>query len=74
MVNNIHDGVLSNQTNMRPGFIITKVGDMPVKTIDEFKKGILANKTAIFKYREFILIVKNPITMGSMISGNSFSF
>ncbi|HEY4285933.1 MAG TPA: trypsin-like peptidase domain-containing protein [Puia sp.] len=40
VVNNIHDGVLSNQTNMRPGFIITKVGDIPVRTVDEFKEAL----------------------------------
>ncbi|HEV3414180.1 MAG TPA: trypsin-like peptidase domain-containing protein [Puia sp.] len=41
VVGNIHDGgVLSNQTNMRPGFIITKVGDQPVRTVDEFKDAL----------------------------------
>jgi serine protease Do len=41
VVNNIHDGgVLSNQTNMHPGFIITKVGDLSVKSVDEFKDAL----------------------------------
>jgi serine protease Do len=41
VVSNIHDGgVLSNQTNMRPGFIITKVGDQPVRTVDEFRDAL----------------------------------
>jgi len=41
VVGNIHDGgVLSNQTNMRPGFIITKVGDQPVKSVNEFKDAL----------------------------------
>jgi Do/DeqQ family serine protease len=41
VVSNIHDGgVLSSQTNMRPGFIITKVGDEPVRTVDEFKDAL----------------------------------
>jgi len=41
VVSNIRDGgVLSNQTNMRPGFIITKVGDQPVRTIDEFRDAL----------------------------------
>lgn len=41
VVSNIHDGgVLSNQTNMRSGFIITKVGDQPVKSVDEFKDAL----------------------------------
>jgi len=41
VVSNIHDGgVLSSQTNMRPGFIITKVGDQPVSSVDEFKDAL----------------------------------
>ena len=40
VVKYIHDGVISNQTNMRPGFIITKVGNIPVKTVDEFKNAL----------------------------------
>jgi S1-C subfamily serine protease len=41
VVNNIKEGgVLSNQTNMRPGFIITKVGDQPVKSVDEFRDAL----------------------------------
>jgi len=41
VVNNIKEGgVLSNQTNMHPGFIITKVGDQPVKSVDEFKDAL----------------------------------
>jgi serine protease Do len=40
VVKNIHDGVLGNQTNMRPGFIITKIGDTPVKTVDDLKAAL----------------------------------
>jgi Do/DeqQ family serine protease len=41
VVSNIKEGgVLSSQTNMRPGFIITKVGDQPVKSVDEFKDAL----------------------------------
>ncbi len=41
VVNNIKEGgVLSSQTNMHPGFIITKVGDQPVKSIDEFRDAL----------------------------------
>jgi S1-C subfamily serine protease len=40
VVNNIHDGVISNQTNMRPGFIITKVGDIPVHNVAELKDAL----------------------------------
>jgi serine protease Do len=41
VVSNIRDGgVLSSQTNMRPGFIITRVGDQPVHSVDEFKDAL----------------------------------
>lgn len=40
VVNAIHEGVLGSQTNMRPGFIITKVGDTPVKSVDELKDAL----------------------------------
>jgi S1-C subfamily serine protease len=39
-VTNIADGVLGSQTNMRPGFIITKVGDTPVSSVEELKDAI----------------------------------
>jgi serine protease Do len=37
VVSNIRDGLLSAETDMRSGFIITKVGDIPVKSVEEFK-------------------------------------
>jgi serine protease Do len=41
VVSNIHDGgVLASQTNMHPGFIITRVGDQPVKSVDELKDAL----------------------------------
>ena len=40
VVNNIRNGVLSNQTNMRPGFIITKVGDITVTTVDQLRDAL----------------------------------
>jgi Do/DeqQ family serine protease len=40
VVNNIRNGVLSNQTNMRPGFIITKIGDIKVTTVDQLKDAL----------------------------------
>lgn len=39
-VNKIGDGVLSNQTNMRPGFIITKVGNIRVKSVEELQDAL----------------------------------
>lgn len=39
-VSDIQDGILSDQTNMRPGFIITKVGGITVKSVDELKDAL----------------------------------
>ena len=40
VVNNIHNGVIDSQTNMRPGFIITKVGDIKVHSVAELKDAL----------------------------------
>jgi len=40
VVNNIQDGVLSNQTNMRPGFIITRIGETRVHNVAELKDAL----------------------------------
>lgn len=37
---NIRNGVISDQTTIRPGFIITKIGDISVKTVDELKDAL----------------------------------
>ncbi|WP_168208625.1 trypsin-like peptidase domain-containing protein [Chitinophaga sp. XS-30] len=39
-VTNIRDGVISGQTNMRPGFIITKIGGITVRNIEELKSAL----------------------------------
>lgn len=39
-VEDIGDGIINDQTNMKPGFIITKVGGIPVKNIEELKSAI----------------------------------
>ncbi|HEY2348827.1 MAG TPA: trypsin-like peptidase domain-containing protein [Puia sp.] len=44
VVSNIHDGIISSETNMRPGFIITRIGNTPVKTVDELKQALLDQK------------------------------
>jgi serine protease Do len=40
VVNAIRDGVIGNQTNMHPGFVITKVGDIPVHSVAELKEAL----------------------------------
>lgn len=39
-VSDIGDGIIGNQTNMRPGFVITKVGGIAVRSVDELKDAI----------------------------------
>ena len=39
-VTDISDGVLDAQTNMKEGFVITKVGGIPVKNLDELKAAL----------------------------------
>ncbi|HRP32321.1 MAG TPA: trypsin-like peptidase domain-containing protein [Agriterribacter sp.] len=40
-VTHINDnGIIASQTNMRDGFIITKIGDTPVKTVDDLKAAL----------------------------------
>ncbi|MGN7787012.1 trypsin-like peptidase domain-containing protein [Niabella sp. 22666] len=39
-VKDIGDGVISDQTTMKPGFVITKVNDITVKSVEEFKAAI----------------------------------
>lgn len=45
VVSNIHEGVLSNQTNMRPGFIITKVGGTAVRNLEDLKDALSRQST-----------------------------
>ncbi len=47
-VTNIHNGLISNETNMRAGFIITKIGDQNIKTVDELKEA-LSNQSSNFQ-------------------------
>jgi serine protease Do len=37
-VNKLKDGYLSRYTQMRPGFVITKINNMPVRSVDELEK------------------------------------
>jgi S1-C subfamily serine protease len=39
-VTDIKDGVLDAQTNMKEGFVITKIGGIPVKNLDELKTAL----------------------------------
>lgn len=39
-VSDIGDGIIGNQTNMRPGFVITKIGGIAVGSVEELKAAI----------------------------------
>jgi S1-C subfamily serine protease len=47
-VTKIRDGVISSQTQMRPGFVITKIGNQSVKSVDELKDA-LRNQSSNFQ-------------------------
>ena len=43
-VTNIQDGILRSQTRMRPGFVITKVGDQNIKSMENLKDALSNNR------------------------------
>ncbi len=45
IVKKINEGALNDQTRMKDGFIILKVNDKEVKTVDEMKAAVGANKS-----------------------------
>ncbi len=45
IVKKINDGALNDQTRMKDGFIILKVNDKEVKSVDEMKAAVGANKS-----------------------------
>ena len=48
-VTNIQEGgIIGSQTNMRPGFVITKIGDQPIKSVDQLKEA-LSNQSSNFQ-------------------------
>jgi len=48
-VTNIQEaGIIGSQTNMRPGFVITRIGDQSVKTVDQLKEA-LGNQSTNFQ-------------------------
>ncbi|HEY4965491.1 MAG TPA: trypsin-like peptidase domain-containing protein [Puia sp.] len=47
-VTNIHEGIISSQTKMRPGFVITKIGDQNIKSMEDLKE-TLASQPANFQ-------------------------
>ncbi|MCD6064001.1 MAG: HtrA2 peptidase [Flavipsychrobacter sp.] len=46
IVENINEGLISEQTNMKKGFVITSVNDKTVKTVDELQQVLASSKSA----------------------------
>jgi len=44
-VTGIKDGIISSQTNMKEGFVITQIGDVKVKSVDELKQALSSQST-----------------------------
>ena len=47
-VTGIHDGILSSQTNMKQGFVITKIGNQDISSLNELKDA-LSNQPGNFQ-------------------------
>ena len=67
IVKKINDGVLNDQTRMKDGFIILKLNDKEVKSIDELKAAIGANKNVTISgfYPGYDGMYEYPITLGA---------
>lgn len=66
IVKKINAGALTDQTRMRDGFIIVKVNETPVKTVDELKKAIGSSKSFTISgfYPGYDGLYDYPISLG----------
>jgi len=66
VVKKINDGVLNDQTRMKDGFIILKVNDKEVKSVEEMKAAVGTNKTITISgfYPGYDGIYEYPISLG----------
>ncbi len=67
VVKKINEGALNDQTRMKDGFIILKVNDKEVKSIEEMKSTIGSNKSITISgfYPGYDGIYEYPISLGS---------
>jgi S1-C subfamily serine protease len=65
VVKKIHDGALNDQTRMKDGFVILKINDKEVKTVEELKSVIGANKNVTISgfYPGYDGVYEYPITL-----------
>ena len=66
VVKKINDGALNDQTRMKDGFVIIKVNDKDIKSIDELKRAIGSNKMITISgfYPGYDGVYEYPITLG----------
>jgi serine protease Do len=67
IVKKINEGALNDQTRMKDGFVILKLNDKEVKSIDELKAAIGANKNVTISgfYPGYDGMYEYPITLGA---------
>lgn len=66
IVKKINEGALNDQTRMKDGFIILKVNDKEVKTVEEMKSAVGTNKSITISgfYPGYDGIYEYPISLG----------
>lgn len=66
VVKKINEGALNDQTRMKDGFIILKVNDKDVKTVDEMKAAVGTNKNITISgfYPGYDGVYEYPISLG----------
>ena len=66
IVKKINEGALNDQTRMKDGFIILKVNDKEVKSIEEMKAAVGSNKSITISgfYPGYDGVYEYPISLG----------
>ena len=66
LVKKINEGALNDQTRMKDGFVILKVNDIAIKSIEELKSTIGSSKEITISgfYPGYEGIYEYPITLG----------
>ena len=65
VVKKINEGALNDQTRMKDGFIILKVNDKEIKSVDEMKAAVGINKSITISgfYPGYDGVYEYPITL-----------
>ncbi|GAB2823592.1 trypsin-like peptidase domain-containing protein [Ferruginibacter profundus] len=66
IVKKIHDGALNDQTRMKDGFVILKINEKDVKSVDDLKSAIGSEKNVTISgfYPGYDGVYEYPITLG----------